>query len=139
MTPDKEYWELLRKDLTEGLQAFRAEVKSGFTDLTIRVDQTNARLDHTNERLDQTVDRLDQTVDRLDQTVDRLNQTNDRLDQTNIRLDAAINMVRDFRKDVSGRLDGIGSHLLSINGNILKHEERIQALESRVDRLEDAS
>lgn len=59
-----------------------------------------------------------------------------RVDQTNVRLDASINMTRDFRKDVSDRLDHIGGYLQTINGNILNHETRIAGLEQRVDHLE---
>src|SRR5262249_51182295 len=108
--------ELMRAELNEGVSVFRAEVRNGFSELAKGIAGTNARLDQANAHLD---------------------STNARLDQTNVRLDASINMMRDFKEDVATRLDGVASYLSSINGNVLRHEERIQSLERRVERLEE--
>lgn len=108
MEIDREFLERIERTFGEALGALRADIKAGFAGLSSRVDGTNARLD----------------------------QTNIRLDQTNIRLDASINMVRDFRKDVSAKFDEVGVYLRAINGNVLQHEERIKSLEVRVDKLE---
>ena len=110
MTIDREFLELIRSEITTGISEFRIEVRAGF-------GQLSDRLDHTNARLDQTITRLD---------------------QTNVRLDATINMVRDFRKDVSVRFDEVGVYLRSINGSVVQHEQRISALEQRMNKLEEA-
>lgn len=111
--------------LQQELRGLRQDMQAGFQQVTDAVTQTNLRLDQTNDRLDRTNDRLDQTNDRLDQTIGRIDQTNNRLDQ--------------FMTSVSDKLDGIGHYLRLIDGSFIDHSERISKLESRVDRLEDAS
>lgn len=106
-----------RREIGAGFQAFREEVKAGFSELKTGLAETNARLDQTNARLD---------------------QTNARLEQTNVRLDQTILMVRDFRKDICVRLDGIGDYIRGMDGNLMRHEQRIRSLEQRVDNLEQA-
>ena len=119
MTIDREFLELVRSEVKDGLVEFRSEVKSGFTlmgqQMAEFMSQSNVRLDMTNARID---------------------TTNAKLDQTNIRLDASINMVREFRKDVSSRLDEVGVYLRAINGSVVQHEERIKSLEQRMNKFE---
>ena len=122
MEISKEDLDSFRREIGAGFQAFREEVKAGFSELKIGLAETNSRLEQTNARLDHTNARLE--------------QTNARLDQTNARLDQAILMVRDFRKDICVRLDGIGDYLRGMDGNLMRHEERIRSLEQRVDNLE---
>jgi chromosome segregation ATPase len=133
MEIDQQFLDTMASKIGSALADFRAEVKVGFADLSKRVDETNTKLDTRLEQIDTRFEQIDTRFEQLDT---RLEQLDTRLDQTNIRLDAAINMVRDFRKDVSVRFDEVGTYLRAINGNIFQHEERITSLERRVDRLD---
>ncbi len=95
-------------DQNEAFNALRDELRIGFAQLVGEARSTNERIDQTNQRLD---------------------QTNQRLEQTNIQLG-------EFRVEVSTKLDGIGTYLRSINGNIANHADRLYKLERRVDDID---
>jgi ABC-type transporter Mla subunit MlaD len=80
----------------EAFNALREDIKTGFGLLIDQARLTNEKIDLTNEGVD---------------------QTNQRLDQTNQRLDQTIIELKDFKVEVSTKLDGIGAYLRSINGS----------------------
>lgn len=123
--------------ITTAAAELRAELHTGFAELSGKIDQTNARLDQTNARLDQTNARLDQTNARLDQTNTRLDQQIERLDQKIDCLQSAIVTRLDrFEEETSKKLDGISQFLIASERGNARLESRIISLERRVGDIE---
>ena len=98
---------------TQVLIEIRDEIRTTRTDLTERIDQTNARLDQTNARLDQTNARLERAEKRIVESEVRVST----------ELVALTGVVRDLRDTL---LDD--RHLRQA---VDDHEQRIRALETR--------
>ena len=99
------------------ITGLRTDMNTGFGEVKAEISATNARLGVVEERM---------------------GSLEDRMSKNEIRTDSLITMVRDFRKDVSGKFDDVGRYLRSINGSIADHEMRITALENPPKRIEDS-
>jgi len=87
--------------------------------------------------LAQVVKAIDGTNERIDATNQRLDGTNQRLDGIDGRLDDLTTELREFRVEVRGKFDGIGTYLQSIDEHIIHNQgDRIYKLERRVEDIE---
>jgi chromosome segregation ATPase len=104
--------------------------------LGVRLDQTDAKVDALGVRLDRTDAKVDALGVRLDQTDAKVDALGVHLDRTDAKLDSLVVEMRDFRKEMSGKLNGIASMFIAQENNSVKVEERFVSIENRLDRLE---
>jgi chromosome segregation ATPase len=143
MSEESTQIELLRADLKASFRELGSQLGTRIDQTDAKVDALGGRLDRTDAKVDALGVRLDQTdakVDalgvRLDQTDAKLDSLGVRLDGTDTKLDSLVIEMRDFRKEMSGKLNGIASMFIAQENNSVKVEERFVSIENRLDRLE---
>jgi DNA anti-recombination protein RmuC len=98
------------------------------------MDNQSELIQAVQQGLAQVVKAIDGTNQRLDSAVDKIDQRFEKIDQ---RFDDLTAEVREFKTDVSRKLDGIGTYLQKIDAQVINnHAGRIYELERRVDDIE---